>query len=346
MQYLIIAGILIASLASVLGEQVTWSKIAPYFTNDNKDFVLFNNSYGEPVFVSLRVVEQSKPINLSLEGLIKYYLYTSKNSQKFQELWKNDKPSLTTSNFDASKKTIFVIHGYMNNIYSDSIQSIKNNVLKQEDINVIGVDWSLISDHLFYHIIAAEVPGVGAHVSEFVSFLMSNGLKYKDIHMIGHSLGAHVASFAAKNLKTGKFARLTGLDAALPGFEKTTHDQRLNPDDAEFVDCVHTCGGVLGFLEPLCQVDFYANGGTNVQPGCPWADFGSCSHGRAHEYFAESILKDHKFPSLSCPSLPGTTHVNCTADGALMGYPATNRYLGIHYTQTNSSYPYALVKMA
>lgn len=86
---------------------------------------------------------------------------------------------------------------------------------------------------------------------------------------IGHSLGAHVAGNAGAFSKSGRLGRVTGLDPALPGVHMlTTEDNRLDPNDATFVDVVHSCGGILGFLQPLGHVDFYPNAGTAVQPGC------------------------------------------------------------------------------
>lgn len=48
-------------------------------------------------------------------------------------------------------------------------------------------------------------------------------VKLDNIHVIGHSLGAHVAGFAGmfSGSEVGKIARITGLDPALPGkYEK------------------------------------------------------------------------------------------------------------------------------
>lgn len=59
-----------------------------------------------------------------------------------------------------------------------------------------------------------------------------------------------------------------GLDPALPDFNGVATDSRLDPSDAEFVDCIHTCGGLYGFYDPLCDLDFYPNRGQPVQPGC------------------------------------------------------------------------------
>ena len=87
--------------------------------------------------------------------------------------------------------------------------------------------------------------------------------------IVGHSLGAHVAGNAGFHTKNGKFGRITGLDPAYPVIHKlATIDDRLDSSDAVFVDIIHSCGGVLGFFDPLGHADFYPNAGVPVQPGC------------------------------------------------------------------------------
>jgi hypothetical protein len=52
----------------------------------------------------------------------------------------------------------------------------------------------------------------GAHIAELIEFLVAKtGAKLKDFHIIGHSLGAHVAGFAGSSTTTGKVGRITGL---------------------------------------------------------------------------------------------------------------------------------------
>lgn len=58
------------------------------------------------------------------------------------------------------------------------------------------------------------------------------------------------------------------MDPALPLFEPNTGNKRLKSSDAEFVDIIHTDGGLLGNLEPMGDADFYPNKGVGVQPGC------------------------------------------------------------------------------
>lgn len=64
-------------------------------------------------------------------------------------------------------------------------------------------------------------------------------------------------------------ARITGLDAAGPGFQNFKGVvPQLSPDDALFVDCIHTAGGTYGYADSLGHVDFFVNGGDAPQPGC------------------------------------------------------------------------------
>lgn len=82
-------------------------------------------------------------------------------------------------------------------------------------------------------------------------------------------MGAHVAGNVGSAITSGKLGRITGFDPALPGFHLFASDKtRLDLTDATFVDVIHSCGGILGYLQPVGKVDFYPNAGTAVQPGC------------------------------------------------------------------------------
>lgn len=45
-------------------------------------------------------------------------------------------------------------------------------------------------------------------------------------------------------------------------------DDRLDETDAEFVDIIHSCGGLLGYKHSHGHADFYPNSGRAQQPGC------------------------------------------------------------------------------
>ena len=73
-------------------------------------------------------------------------------------------------------------------------------------------------------------------------------------HLIGFSLGAHIAGFAGSEIKN--ISRITGLDPASPLFENYSVRARLDPSDAKFVDVIHSNGdsflkGGLGSFQAM-----------------------------------------------------------------------------------------------
>lgn len=59
-------------------------------------------------------------------------------------------------------------------------------------------------------------------------------------------------------------------------FEGAEKERRLSPDDADFVDVLHTytreaLGVSIGIQQPIGDIDIYPNGG-DVQPGCALTD--------------------------------------------------------------------------
>lgn len=78
----------------------------------------------------------------------------------------------------------------------------------QGDFNIIVVDWGKGALTDYYHA-AANTFVVGAEIVQLLTYLHDNhGLRYSDVHLIGHSLGAQVSGHAGHRL--GGIARITG----------------------------------------------------------------------------------------------------------------------------------------
>lgn len=103
-----------------------------------------------------------------------------------------------------------MVHGWLSSEKAISSQVIKNNFLEAKDCNVILVDWKTIAGNLIYPIPMMETGNVGRHIAEFVDYLVDNGARLEDIHLIGHSLGAHVVGVAGSLVESGKISRITG----------------------------------------------------------------------------------------------------------------------------------------
>ncbi|XP_050430934.1 lipase member H-A-like [Adelges cooleyi] len=255
-----------------------------------------------------------KPVSL-FDHIQGFHLYTRTNPKKSEKL--ESKKSVKNSKyFDPKKPTKFIVHGYLAKgliSWPEWMQEMKNELLTNSDWNVILVGWYCRTT---YGISAMRTRTVGKTIGKFINYLKDRGQDLNDVHLIGHSLGAHIVGFAGKRLN-GRLGRITGLDPAGPLFELNFPKYRLHHTDAQFVDSIHT--GLPAFLKPgfgmarTCgHVDFYPNGGNN-QPGCKslgLSTMGSgmewllaCNHHRAIYYFIESInSKDCSFDAHQCDS--------------------------------------------
>ncbi|KAL3869628.1 hypothetical protein ACJMK2_042293 [Sinanodonta woodiana] len=283
---------------------------------------------------------------------VKYKLFTRRNTESPQVLTANV-DVVQSSNFDGSTATKFIIPGYKHSASDPSYLNTKDAILEREDVNVIIVDWH---DGAFQNNYARSVANarvVGALIALLMKTLntVAKGDYFGKVHLIGHSLGAHVAGYAGERIPgTG---RITGLDPAGPLFEHTDPRVRLDPSDANFVDVIHTNTNAFGMKASVGHVDFYPNGGKK-QPGCPKinlfdllikfykggfegvADILFCSHRRSQLLFIESVNSECKFKSFPCK-----TCGECKDGCANMGYDAPDgNPRGDYYLSTNAETPF------
>ncbi|XP_019643191.1 PREDICTED: pancreatic triacylglycerol lipase-like [Branchiostoma belcheri] len=256
--------------------------------------------------------------------------------------------TLRESHFNSSKDTKFLVHGYMDDRTEEWLVMATDAILDRDDVNVVVVDWGGGAMEMDYPQVAANARVVGAELARFISFLIEDlGVSSRSIHIIGHSLGAHIAGYAGQRLaKSGsKIGRITALDPAEPGFQGTPRHVRLDPSDAVFVDAIHTDGEFSGFgmSEPVGHLDFYPNGGRD-QPGCSdnlfnsiWAhglyhggkNFVTCNHKRAHRLFVESVRSACPWRGYPCSGRDAFRRGDCLSCGATgcykMGYDAVEK---------------------
>lgn len=61
-----------------------------------------------------------------------------------------------------------------------------------------------------YPIIKLRIPKVSEEIVNFINFLIDQNYSTNNIHMIGFSLGAHIAGLTGKNIKQRKIASIIG----------------------------------------------------------------------------------------------------------------------------------------
>ena len=115
------------------------------------------------------------------------------------------------------------------------------------NFNVISVDWrDLAGPAPWYGVAVANTKKVGPHVGQLLRFLANNvQVSANDVHLVGWSLGGQLVAFIGQEMN-GTLARITSLDPAGFLFHTAPPDEKLTPDDAQFVDVIHTAGLWLG----------------------------------------------------------------------------------------------------
>ncbi|GAU95687.1 hypothetical protein RvY_07268 [Ramazzottius varieornatus] len=185
-----------------------------------------------------------RPINPlpSCENHIKFTLKTQDNINEPDILNPLDLHSINKSHFRSDRDGVKVlIHGYIDDGRAPWIAAMEPRLLLQGDYNVITADWST-GVSIPYFQAASNTRVVGAEVARLIRVLRTKfGQNYRKIHIIGHSLGAHVAGYAGKLERVG---RVSGLDPAGIYFSGMPSAARLDAGDADFVDTIITDGRV------------------------------------------------------------------------------------------------------
>lgn len=112
--------------------------------------------------------------------------------------------------FNASRPTTFVIHGYRpTGAPPIWINHIVHLLAQQDDMNIIVVDWNKGAANLNYFTAVTYTRQAALNLTSFILTMQEEGSSLSSVHLVGVSLGAHLAGFVGANLK-GKIGRITG----------------------------------------------------------------------------------------------------------------------------------------
>ncbi|XP_019559646.3 pancreatic triacylglycerol lipase-like [Aedes albopictus] len=228
-----------------------------------------------------------------------------------------------------------VTHGYIESGDRPWVQDLVHTFLENDPdgtASVMIIDWRKASTPPYTQCVA-DIRLVGAITAHVIHMLYQElGMRNLDkVHLLGHSLGAHVCGYVGYYLQRDfglKLGRITGMDPAEPMFSDTDPIVRLDLSDAKFVDIIHTDAtpwverwprpGGLGMYQAIGHVDFYPNGGSN-QAGCNdpmqkfinkqndsffWGfqEFFGCNHLRCHQLYTDAIPQRCPFVAIGCES--------------------------------------------
>ncbi|KAL7299131.1 hypothetical protein TKK_0008209 [Trichogramma kaykai] len=245
----------------------------------------------------------------------RFYVYGSRKARSIpMEVPAENISEKAGHTIDPKLPTKVIVHGFGSSCDHVWVYEMRAALTAVVECNIVCVDWGPGSAVPNYVRAAANTRLVGRQLAKLVRSL---NVPLDKVHLIGFSLGAHVAGFAGAEL--GNVSRITGLDPAGPLFEAQDPRARLDASDAKFVDVIHSNGeqlilGGLGSWQPMGHVDFYPNGG-RMQSGCTNLFVGAvsdiiwsspvegrslCNHRRAYKFFTDSISPKCHFPAFPC----------------------------------------------
>lgn len=158
------------------------------------------------IFVLILITQ----INDFPASLATFHLYTPQNESTSEII----SASNLGTTFNSTLKLTFIVHGYTQNGNEGWIKTMRKELMKRAKMNIIVVDWGRGSG-LMYSTAVHNTPKVGSDIARLLHSLHKrHNYDVAKVHVIGHSLGAHVAGFAGAKIK-GKMAgkklgRITG----------------------------------------------------------------------------------------------------------------------------------------
>ncbi|XP_030326561.1 endothelial lipase isoform X2 [Strigops habroptila] len=156
--------------------------------------------------------------------------------------------------FNVTAKTFFIIHGWtMSGMFETWLGSLVSALQEREkDANVVVVDWLSLA-HQLYTDAVNNTQIVGKSIARLLDWLQENPLfQLENVHLIGYSLGAHVAGFAGNHVH-GTIGRITAIGEVVKcEHERSVHlfvDSLVNQDKQSFA---FQCTDSSRFKKGIC----------------------------------------------------------------------------------------------
>lgn len=214
------------------------------------------------------------------------------------------------NNVNSTTKVAFIIHGFISSTKTTSMTTLATR-LTEKGYTVIAIDWSQgactegipLVKFTEYPSAVQNVQDIGQFVGRRIESMVKNcSVPLQNIIIIGHSLGAHVSGFAAKEIQKNlndTIPLIIAADPAKPLFSLKKCDKRLCKTDAKKVNVIHT--STLGISYPVGHLDLQVRNGW-LQPGCGVNI--ACSHTRSIDYISDMII------NCGFPGVPITRKIN------------------------------------
>ncbi|XP_011882367.1 PREDICTED: phospholipase A1-like [Vollenhovia emeryi] len=236
-----------------------------------------------------------------------------------------------------SQKVVFIVHGAIGSVQKDNFPVVAT-ALTQKGYIVFSVDWSQgactnmpNSDGVKEKTLAVRnAVAAGQRVARFVTKLVTEcKFPLANVIFLGHSLGSHVAGFAAKVIQQLELGTIPLIivgdpidfvqgDPLTTPFSSRKCNDRLCYTDTSCLKVLHSSSDGIGTR--MGHLDLQFNDG-QTQPSCWWDATPACSHLIVIEYILKVFENKCSFPGVhfngpSCSS-PNETNFILVNDNLL-----------------------------
>lgn len=101
------------------------------------------------------------------------------------------------ANLDASKPLKILCHGFLDGITSAWYASAISEYFESQDVNIIAIDWP--ATNLYSNTVATAKIVAEVNAELLVELVNKLNVDLSNVHLIGHSLGAHISGLTGKH---------------------------------------------------------------------------------------------------------------------------------------------------
>uniref|UniRef100_A0A8C9A9P4 phospholipase A1 n=1 Tax=Prolemur simus TaxID=1328070 RepID=A0A8C9A9P4_PROSS len=185
-------------------------------------------------------LDKPRDIQPSAKSSVRFSLRTAKDPEhEGCYLSLGHSQPLEDCGFNMTAKTFFIIHGWtMSGMLENWLHKLVSALqTREKDANVVVVDWLPLA-HQLYTDAVNNTRVVGHSIARMLDWLQEkDDFSLGNVHLIGYSLGAHVAGYAGNFVK-GTVGRITAITEVVKcEHERAVHlfvDSLVNQDKPSF----------------------------------------------------------------------------------------------------------------
>lgn len=162
--------------------------------DDDPDYTWVKDAQGNITRVPNNQVPNTPTPFFSAKDDVRFELFTPSNPTEAHLLLLDNSTTVENSHFNPEYPTRILVHGWNSEGLLTPRFAEAYLVIGKHKVNFIALNWQKGSDTLDYFAARNRVKEVAKHLANFIDFLAEkHKLKFKDLTIVGHSLGAHIS---------------------------------------------------------------------------------------------------------------------------------------------------------